>query len=100
MNNFGRMIMCGMISEYQDSMPQPGPEKMFTIVQKRLRIEGFIVSDHVRDMGSFLSEVGGLLRDGKIKSRETIVEGLANAPSAFLGLLQGENFGKLIVRIA
>ena len=100
MNNFGRMIMCGMISEYQDSTPQLGPEKMFTIVQKRLRIEGFIVSDHVRDMGSFLSEVGGLLRDGKIKSRETIVEGLANAPSAFLGLLQGENFGKLIVRIA
>jgi NADPH-dependent curcumin reductase CurA len=99
MNNFGRMAMCGAISEYQDTVPQPGPEKMFTIVQRRLTIQGFIVSDHMRDMGQFASEVGALVKAGKIRSRETIVEGLAEAPQAFIGLLKGENFGKLVVKV-
>ena len=76
-----------------------GPPKMFTIVQRRLTIQGFIVSDHVALMGEFASEVGGLLKDGKLKSRETVVDGLAKAPEAFLGLLRGENFGKLVVRV-
>lgn len=100
MNNFGRMIFCGAISEYQDTTPKPGPEKMFAIVQKRLRIEGFIVSDHIAGMGEFVSEVGGLLKAGKIRHRETVVDGLDNAPAAFMGLLKGENFGKLIVKVA
>ncbi len=100
MNNFGRMIFCGAISEYQDATPKPGPEKMFAIVQKRLRIEGFIVSDHIAGMGEFVSEVGGLLKAGKIRHRETVVDGLDKAPAAFMGLLKGENFGKLIVKVA
>lgn len=100
MNDFGRMVLCGMISEYQDSAPQAGPEKMFTMIQRRIRMEGFIVSDHIATMGEFVSEVGGLLKSGRLKSRETVVDGLENAPAAFMGLLKGENFGKLVVKIA
>jgi NADPH-dependent curcumin reductase CurA len=99
LNNFGRIAFCGAISEYQDKQPMAGPTKMFTIVQRRLTLQGFIVSDHVNLMGEFLTEVGGLLKAGKLKSRETIVDGLAKAPQAFMGLLKGENFGKLVVKV-
>jgi hypothetical protein len=77
-----------------------GPTKMFAIVQKRLTIQGFIVSDHAALMPDFVREVGGLLQSGKLKSRETVVDGLAKAPQAFIGLLKGENFGKLVVKIS
>ena len=100
LNNFGRVAFCGAISEYQDQAPMAGPEKMFSIVQKRLTLQGFIVSDHAALMGDFVSEVGGLVKAGKLKSRETIVDGLDRAPQAFMGLLKGENFGKLVVKIA
>ena len=73
---------------------------MFAIVQRRLLIQGFIISDHIGLMGEFTSEVGALVKNGKLKSRETIVEGLARAPAAFIGLLHGENFGKLVVKVA
>ena len=72
---------------------------MFTIVQRRLTLQGFIVSDHVALMGDFVNEVGALVKEGKLKSRETIVDGLARAPAAFMGLLKGENFGKLVVKV-
>ncbi|HSI00718.1 MAG TPA: NADP-dependent oxidoreductase [Reyranella sp.] len=100
MNNFGRVAFCGAISEYQDAQPMAGPPKMFSIVQKRLTLQGFIVSDHVGLMPEFINQVGGLLRSGKLKSRETVVDGLSKAPQAFIGLLKGENFGKQLVRIA
>ncbi|MGQ0585416.1 MAG: NADP-dependent oxidoreductase [Reyranella sp.] len=99
LNNFGRLAFCGAISEYQDADPIAGPPKMFTIVQRRLTIQGFIVSDHAALMSDFVTEVGGLLKAGKLKSRETVVDGLARAPQAFMGLLKGENFGKLVVKI-
>jgi len=99
LNDFGRIAFCGAISEYQDSTPIAGPPKMFTIVQRRLAIQGFIISDHVALMGDFVSEVGVLLKDGKIRSRETVVDGLARAPEAFMGLLRGENFGKLVIKV-
>lgn len=99
LNNFGRLAFCGAISEYQDKDPIAGPNKMFTIVQRRLTLQGFIVSDHIALMGDFVNDVGGLLKQGKLKSRETIVDGLAKAPEAFMGLLKGENFGKLVVRV-
>ena len=99
LNNFGRVAFCGAISEYQDKQPMAGPAKMFTIVQRKLLIQGFIISDHANLMGEFVSEVGGLLRDGKLKSRETVVDGLPKAPQAFIGLLKGENFGKLVVKV-
>ncbi|MDP3243544.1 MAG: zinc-binding dehydrogenase, partial [Reyranella sp.] len=99
LNNFGRVAFCGAISEYQDAKPIAGPEKMFTIVQRRLTLQGFIVSDHVALMGDFVNEVGGLVASGKLKSRETVIDGLAKAPAAFMGLLKGENFGKLVVKV-
>jgi NADPH-dependent curcumin reductase CurA len=100
LNNFGRLAFCGAISEYQDAEPLAGPAKMFTIVQRRLTIQGFIISDHAALMGDFVTEVGGLLKTGKLKSRETVIDGLAKAPQAFMGLLKGENFGKLVVKVA
>ena len=100
LNNFGRLAFCGAISEYQDAEPMAGPSKMFTIVQRRLTIQGFIVSDHAALMGEFATEVGGLLKAGKLKSRETVIDGLGKAPQAFMGLLKGENFGKLVVKVA
>jgi NADPH-dependent curcumin reductase CurA len=99
LNNFGRVAFCGAIAEYQDNKPMPGPPKMFAIVQRRLTIQGFIVSDHGALMGDFVTEVGGLLKSGKLKARETVVDGLTQAPQAFMGLLKGENFGKLIVKV-
>ena len=77
-----------------------GPPKMFSVIQKRLVIQGYVVSDHVGLMGEFVSEVGGLVKEGKLKSRETVVEGLTKAPEAFMGLLRGENFGKLVVKVS
>jgi len=100
LNNFGRVAFCGAISEYQDTTPMAGPPKMFSIVQKRLTLQGFIVSDHVALMGDFVNEVARLLQSGKLKSRETVVDGLAKAPQAFIGLLKGENFGKLVVKVS
>ncbi len=99
LNNFGRVAFCGAISEYQDADADRRPEKMFTIVQRRLTLQGFIVSDHVALMGDFVNEVGGLVASGKLKSRETVIDGLAKAPEAFMGLLKGENFGKLVVKV-
>jgi NADPH-dependent curcumin reductase len=72
---------------------------MFTIVQRRLTIQGFIVSDHSAHMHTFVNEVGGYLKSGQLKARETIVDGLDKAGDAFIGLLKGENFGKLVVKI-
>jgi len=100
LNNFGRVAFCGAISEYQDTEPMAGPSKMFTIVQRRLTLQGFIISDQIGLMGEFVNEVGGLVKQGRLKTRETIVEGLSEAPKAFIGLLHGENFGKLVVKVA
>ncbi len=100
MNSFGRIAFCGAISEYQNKEPMAGPPKMFSIVQKKLLIQGFIISDHANLMGEFVSEVGGLMKSGKLKSRETVVDGLTKAPQAFMGLLKGENFGKLVVKVS
>lgn len=99
MNAFGRIAFCGAIAEYQDKTPMPGPAKMFSIIQRRLLIQGFVVSDHAAMMGEFTAEVGAMLKDGRLKSRETIVAGLDKAPQAFIGLLKGENFGKLVVDV-
>ena len=100
LNNFGRIAFCGAIAEYQDTQPMAGPPRMFSIIQRRLTIQGYVISDHVSLMGDFVDEVGGLLRTGKLRARETVIDGLANAPQAFLGLLKGENFGKLVVKVA
>ena len=99
LNDFGRMVMCGMIAEYNDTTPRPGPNLM-ACVRKRLRIQGFIVSDSGwQRYGRFRAEMLGWMREGRMKWREDVVDGLRAAPQAFIGLLKGANFGKLVVRV-
>ncbi len=96
---FGRVIACGAISRYNDEGPQPGPRNLGLIVTKRLRVQGFIVTDHTDRYRAFLEEVGPWVRDGKLAYRETIVDGIDNVPSAFAGLFRGDNIGKMLVRV-
>jgi NADPH-dependent curcumin reductase CurA len=79
--------------------PMPGPD-MFSVLRKRLLVRGFIVWDFAARQGDFLREAGEWLRSGQLKYREDIAEGLENAPATFLGMLQGKNFGKTLVKIA
>ncbi|KQU16536.1 NADP-dependent oxidoreductase [Methylobacterium sp. Leaf94] len=103
LNNFARIPVCGLVSGYNATELPPGPDRvpvlMRAILSKRLHLQGFIVWDFAAQETAFLEEVGGWLRDGLVVHREDIVDGLENAPEAFAGLLQGRNFGKLIVRI-
>ncbi len=96
---FGRVIACGAISRYNDEAPQPGPRNLALIVSKRVRVEGFIVLDHLDRFRAFVEEVGPWVRDGKVVYRETIVDGIDNVPSAFAGLFRGDNIGKMLVRV-
>ena len=96
----GRIAVCGMISRYNDTEPQPGPSNIGMVVGKRLSIRGFLVWDHAALMPDFVRDVSEAVADGRLQVRETVAEGLDNAPAAFLGLLRGENIGKMVVRIA
>jgi len=100
MNDFGRMAVCGMIANYNDTDMAPGPRGMGLIIQRRLKIQGFIVFDNPVLNMEYIQKAASWLRDGKLKYRETVIEGLENAPDAFIGMLKGENFGKQIVKIA
>jgi NADPH-dependent curcumin reductase len=99
LNDFGRMVMCGMVSEYNEPTPLPGPNLM-SAVRRRLRIEGFIVTDHWRRFAEYRAMAAPLVRSGALRYREDIADGLERVPDAFIGLLQGRNFGKLLVRLA
>jgi NADPH-dependent curcumin reductase CurA len=100
MRPFGRIPLCGMIALYNEEQPQPGPRNLIFCIPRRITMTGFIVSDHFDRFPSFLRDVGGWLAEGKLKNRETIVQGIENAPAAFIGLLGGENVGKMLVQIA
>jgi len=97
MNAFGRIAMCGMIAGY-DGQPLP-MQRPALILLSRLRIQGFIVSEHPQHWPKALAELGAGVAMGKLKYRETIASGLDSAPGAFLGLLQGKNFGKQLVKL-
>ena len=104
LNDFSRIPVCGLVAQYNMTGLPPGPDRtpvlMRAILSKRLLLRGFIVSDFASQHGEFQREVGAWLRDGKIKYREDVVEGLENAPQAFIGLLQGKNFGKLLIKVS
>lgn len=98
MNDFGRIAACGMISQYNE--PTPGPTNLFLVVGRRLRMQGFIISDHAERRGAFLEHVGGLLRAGRLRSEQTVVDGVENHVRAFLDLLDGGHHrGKLLVAV-
>ena len=95
----GRVVACGSISRYNDVEPAPGPRNMFMVVTKRLRIQGYIISDHFDRFGEFYAAAQEWVHDGRLRYRETVIEGIENAPRAFLGLLRGENIGKMLVKV-
>ncbi len=95
----GRIIACGAISHYDGEAPPPGPRNLAFMIGKRLTMKGFIVMDWFHQMPEFLADAGLLYAAGKLNCRETIVEGIENAPQAFLDLLQGGNMGKMIVKL-
>jgi hypothetical protein len=96
---FGRAALCGAISQYNATEPVPGPDNLWLLISKRLTLRGFIVSDHSDLTPEFLREVGPWIAEGKIRFTETVVTGLENAPDAFIGLLRGQNTGKMVVRL-
>jgi NADPH-dependent curcumin reductase len=103
-NAHARIPLCGLISQYNETAPAAHtdsvPALMRAILVKRISMRGFIISDGFEQRRpDFLDAMGRWLRDGKIKYREDVVDGIENAPSAFLGLLTGRNFGKLVVRV-
>jgi NADPH-dependent curcumin reductase len=99
LNDFARIPVCGLIAQYNATSPMPGPD-MFSVLRKRLALRGFIVWDFAAKQADFLRDAGEWVRSGRLKYREDVVEGLENAPSAFLGMLQGKNFGKMLVKVA
>jgi NADPH-dependent curcumin reductase len=97
-NPFARIPLCGIISQYNATELPPGPNIAPLLVNRAL-IKGFIVGDHADRAADFLRECTRWVREGRLKYREDVIGGLENAPEAFIGLLQGKNFGKLLVRV-
>ena len=95
----GRIIACGGISGYNESQPQPGPANLFRIITQRLTMKGLLVFDWLDRQEAFEQEVGEYYRSGKLKNKETVVAGIDHAVSAFLGLFEGKNLGKMVVKL-
>jgi hypothetical protein len=96
-NAFARIALCGMIAGYNgEPIPMTAPQ---LILVNRMKLEGFIVSEHMEVWPEALKELGTLVATGTFKYRETVAQGLASAPEAFIGLLKGRNFGKQLVRL-
>ncbi|MFJ3248541.1 NADP-dependent oxidoreductase [Streptomyces sp. NPDC086782] len=99
LNLGGRIAVCGMISGYNNTEPAPGPRNLARLIQTRGRIQGFLVGDHDDLQPEFVREVGAWVRSGELKYRETVVEGIEHTLEAFLGVLRGDNTGKMIVKL-
>jgi NADPH-dependent curcumin reductase CurA len=97
MNAFGRIALCGMIAGYDGKpVPMSYPQLLLT---NRIKLQGFIVSEHMEVWPQALAELGTLVATGKLRPRESIAQGIESAPDAFLGLLKGKNFGKQLVKL-
>ncbi|MEI5011238.1 NADP-dependent oxidoreductase [Streptomyces sp. PmtA] len=99
LNVHGRVTICGMIAQYNATEPTPGPRNLALVIGKRLRLQGMLVNDHRGLQDQFVQEVAGWLGSGELKYDETVVEGIENGFDAFLGLLRGQNTGKMIVSL-
>ncbi|MBL1100042.1 NADP-dependent oxidoreductase [Streptomyces coffeae] len=97
LNLHGRITVCGMIAQYNATEPPAAPRNLGLIIGKRLRMQGMLVYDHQDLQEQFFEEVGTWIRESKLHYRETVVKGVENAVDAFLGMLRGENIGKMIV---
>ncbi|GAA0456486.1 NADP-dependent oxidoreductase [Paractinoplanes deccanensis] len=100
LNKYGRVALCGMIAQYNDTEPPAAPRNLAVAIGKELNLRGYIVNNHGHRMPAFAADMAGWLREGKIAWQETVVDGgIEKAPGAFLGLLRGENTGKMVVRL-
>ena len=99
MKNYGRIVICGRISQMNASSPGEGLKNMAHVLVKRLTIKGFLIFDHFDDRNDFEKDMNNWILNNKIKWKETILEGIENAPQAFLDLLNGKNIGKMLVKI-
>ncbi|WP_019811662.1 NADP-dependent oxidoreductase [Saccharomonospora halophila] len=99
LNRHGRIAVCGMISQYNATEPAPAPRNLSQIIAKRFTMRGFLVADHEDARPRFLRDVAPLVKDGRLTYSETVVDGITNAPQAFLDLLAGANTGKMLVRL-
>ncbi|WKX70162.1 NADP-dependent oxidoreductase [Streptomyces sp. XD-27] len=97
LNVGGRVTVCGMIAQYNVTEPPAAPRNLALVIGKRLRIQGMLVTDHNALQPRFVEEVGGWIREGKLHYRETVVKGIEHGVDAFLGMLRGENTGKMVV---
>ncbi len=99
MADHGRLAICGTISQYNATTKPTGPRNLNLVVPKKLRLEGFEISDHYDLEPEFQARMGQWIREGKVHNKATVFEGIANAPRAFIGLFEGENLGKMLVRL-
>jgi NADPH-dependent curcumin reductase CurA len=99
MRRWGRIAMCGAISEYEHSEPQPGPTNLFQAVANDLTLRGFRASTHLERFPEAQRELGGYLAEGRLVYRETIVDGLEHAPEALARMIAGDTVGKTLVRV-
>ena len=99
LNFFARVALCGSISQYNVAAPETGPRLLGLFVGRRVSLRGFIVSDFANKFAPAMRQLGEWVRSGRIKYKEDIIEGIEKAPRAFIGLLRGENFGKLQVKL-
>jgi NADPH-dependent curcumin reductase CurA len=99
MREFGRIALCGAISMYNDTTPVPGPSNLPRAIGLGLNIRGFLVRHYAHMRKDFLRDVGQWLADGRLTYRETVYEGIESAPDAFIGLFEGANVGKMVVRL-
>ncbi len=99
MNTYGRLVMCGMISQYNATRPPVGPTNLGHMISKQLKMEGFIVARFSNKMAQFQTDMGKWIAEGRIKWKETVLEGIDKAPEAFMGLFRGDNFGKMVVKL-
>lgn len=99
MRDYGRIIACGAIAVYNATEPTPGPRNLGLMIGRRLRMQGFIVSDHGDRRQSFVEDMSSWMAEGKIVWEETIVDGIESAPDALIGLFTGHNIGKMLVKL-
>ncbi|MEL7481336.1 MAG: NADP-dependent oxidoreductase [Pseudomonadota bacterium] len=99
-NQGARFALCGMISQYNDTTPRPGPNNLILAVGKSLLLQGFIVTNYAHLQPQFIQDMAGWIQSGKMQFRETVMEGVEQAPDAFMGLFKGQNLGKMLVKLA
>src|SRR3974377_973020 len=98
-NTGARISNCGQISQYNNSKPELGPRLLHMLIVARAKMQGFLVTDYAARFGAAGAELESWYREGRLKSREDIVDGFENLPKAFIGLFQGENTGKRLVKV-